>query len=128
MADSKTIELSPKIATKRRVWAQVFLCDGCCCGHTEKGHAKVPTDWLREQWRAHKLTFQVDLSPVYCLGPCDAANVLCVLTPEGSRWLGGLKSEHYPLLLQWAIACRDAQKTLPLPPEFDGHDFERFQN
>jgi hypothetical protein len=31
-----------------------------------------------------------------CLGPCDLANVVCLVTPQGLIWLGGLTTQtHY---------------------------------
>lgn len=112
--------------TKRRVLAQLLVCDGCCCNHPERGHDAVPVEWLRAQWKARKLTSRVDLTTPYCLGPCDAANVLCVLTPAGSRWFGGLKTAHYPLVLDWAARVSEAGTVVPLPAALDELEFERW--
>lgn len=116
-----------EIQIKRRVHAQILMCDGCCCGRVENGHRAVPTEAMKQQWRAHKLGFEVDLTTPYCLGPCDAANVVCIMGAAGSRWFGRLQKEHYALLLEWAKACKTAQRALPLPPQFDALEFDRWR-
>lgn len=114
--------------TKRRVWAQILVCEGCCCGHAEKGYDPVPSQWLREQWQKHKLMYEVDLTIPYCLGPCDMANVACILLPDATIWLGALKHEHYALLFEWALSCKRAAGVLPLPSALMSHRFPRFRD
>lgn len=123
------MEITPTMPqTKRRVIAQLLICQGCCCGVTENGHAPVPADWLRAQWRKRKLMYKVDLTIPYCLGPCDVCNVVCVLTPHGSTWLGRVdQHEQYEALLEWATQCAAAQRALPLPAQFEPHIFQRFR-
>ena len=38
------------LTTKRRVIAQVLVCQGCC-GQTERGRPTVPAEWLKQEWR-----------------------------------------------------------------------------
>ncbi len=110
-----------------RVLGQIVCCEGCCCGQTDKGFPPFPRDWLKQQWKEEKLNRSMQLTISGCLGPCDLANVFCVISPEGMQWFGGLQ-EHwqYDLLLGWAKTSRDAGILLELPAELNRHRFERF--
>ena len=81
----------------------------------------------QSQWKEEKLNKSVQLTISGCLGPCDLANVICVISPQGIQWLGGLQEQwQYGLLLDWAKASRDAGVLLELPAELNHHRFERF--
>lgn len=114
-----------KLETKRRVFAQIFVCQGCCCGQTAKGHPPVPVDWLKAEFKRRKLIRNVQVTISGCLGPCDVTNVVALALPGGMRWYGGL-TEHwqYEELLDWASAVKDAQVLLPLPAWLAGHEVE----
>ncbi len=116
------------LATPRsRALGQILLCEGCCCGRTDRGFKPVPCDWIEQQWKEEKLNRTVELTISGCLGPCDLANVACVISPQGIQWFGGLQEQwQYGLLLDWAKASRDAGVLLELPAELGRHRFERF--
>ena len=117
----------PMATARGRVLGQVLVCEGCCCGRTDKGFAPVPRDWIKQQWKDEKLNKSVQLTISGCLGPCDLANVVCVVSPKGLQWLGGLQEQwQFDLLLDWARASRDAGVLLELPAELSRHRFERF--
>ena len=102
--------------TRRKVLAHLLVCSGCCCGRTDKGRPAVPVDWLKQEWKRHRLHASVHLSISGCLGPCDCANVVGVLGPNGEVWLGGLDDQkQYGLLLEWAMNIAQANLNLPLP-------------
>ena len=62
-----------------------------------------------------------------CLGPCDPASVLRVISRKGLQWFGGLREQwQYDLLLDWATASREAGVLLESPAELNRHRFERF--
>ncbi|MDA8018939.1 MAG: (2Fe-2S) ferredoxin domain-containing protein [Thermoanaerobaculia bacterium] len=85
------------------------------------------SDWMKHQWKDRKLNKSVQLTISGCLGPCDLANVLCVISPQGMQWFGGLQEQwQYDLLLEWATASRDAGVLLEIPAELNRHRFERF--
>lgn len=116
------------LETKRQVFAQIFVCNGCCCGQTGKGHPAVPVDWLKAEFKARKLIRNVQITISGCLGPCDVPNVIAILTPgEGMRWFGYL-SEHwqYESLIEWASAAKAAQDPLPLPSWLAAHALDPF--
>jgi hypothetical protein len=59
------------LETKRRVFGQLIICQGCCCGATEKGHPAVPVEWLKDEWRKRGLLKRFQLSIISCVGSCD---------------------------------------------------------
>lgn len=124
----ETLGRQEPLATARgRVLAQIVVCEGCCCGRTDKGFEPVPRDWIKQRWKHDKLNKAVQLTISGCLGPCDLANVLCVISPMGMQWFGGLQERwQYELLLNWANASRAAGVLLELPAELNRHRFERF--
>ncbi|MFB5759367.1 (2Fe-2S) ferredoxin domain-containing protein [Paenibacillus medicaginis] len=117
-----------QVATKRRVLGQVMICNGCCCGRTEKGRPGIPLDRLKSRWKEEKLLKSIQLTITGCLGPCDIANVVSIQTPDGPVWFGGIEEEAlYDDLLEWAIASRNQDKLLELPANLMPYRFERFQ-
>src|ERR1700760_3048011 len=112
---------SPQKPTVRNVLAQVLVCKGCCCGKVERGKPEVPVDWLKEEWKKHKLLRRVQLTITGCLGPCDIPNVIEIVRGDGSQWLGGITlRDEYQSLIDWAIRCRDTGKLEELPDDLAG--------
>ena len=124
----EALDRQEPLATARgRVLGQLVLCEGCCCGRTDKGFKPLPRDWIKQQWKDEKLNKSVQLTISGCLGPCDLANVVCVISRKGMQWFGGLQEQwQFDLLLDWAIASRDAGVLFEVPAELDRHRFERF--
>jgi hypothetical protein len=115
------------LETKRQTIGQVLVCVGCCCGRTDRGKPPVPVDWLKQEWKARKLLKTIQLTISGCLGPCDLVNVVCLVTPSGTRWLGGLNEQrHFEALLAWATDSTAAARLLPLPALLSQQEFERF--
>jgi cobaltochelatase CobN len=111
--------------TKRRVIAQIFVCDGCCCGRAEKGNPPVPRDYLKAEFKRRKLISKVQLTITGCLGPCDVYNVVALWLPEGLRWFGGLTEFwQYESLMEWASECADQGEASPLPRWLLAHEFQ----
>ena len=124
----ETLSRHEPLATARgRILGQIVLCEGCCCGRTDKGFPPVPRDRIKRQWKGEKLNKSVQLTISGCLGPCDLANVFCVVSPSGMQWFGGLQEQRqYDLLLDWAKASRAAGVLLEMPAELNRRRFERF--
>lgn len=115
------------LQTKRQTIGQILVCVGCCCGRTDRGKPPVPTDWLKAEWKAHKLLKTIQLTISGCLGPCDLVNVVCLVTPLGTRWLGGLtEQKHFDALLHWALQAQSSGSLPPLPALLAQQEFERF--
>ena len=107
------------LKTKRLVLGQITICQGCCCGNTERGLPEAPVEWLKNEWRKRGLLKRVQLTISGCVGPCDVPNVVVITTSSGSLWLGNIsRFEDYRSLLEWAVCCRDAGEMLTLPPQF----------
>ena len=111
--------------TKRRVVGQMIVCQGCCCGATQKGRPEVPADWLREEWRRRGLLKRVQLTISGCVGPCDVPNVVVINSEAGSRWLANITEfGQYRSLVEWAARSADVGHLLELPQEFKPHMIE----
>lgn len=116
-----------RLRTRRQPLAQIVLCQGCCCGQTERGLPAVPLDWLKPIWKSEKLNKTVQLTVSGCLGPCDLPNVCCIVMPQEQAWYGRLTTrEDYAVLLNWARQCRERAEALPLPAELAHLRFERW--
>ncbi|MBS3157808.1 (2Fe-2S) ferredoxin domain-containing protein [Candidatus Woesearchaeota archaeon] len=53
----------------------VFVCNGCCCGHEEKGNPSVNNLLFMRLLNGEK---NLKIEQPYCLGPCREANVIKV--------------------------------------------------
>jgi hypothetical protein len=114
-------------AIKRQALAQLVLCVGCCCGRTDRGMPAVPVERLKAIWKAEKLNRTVQLTLSGCLGPCDLANVVAVMSARGAEWFGNLERDgQYDLLLAWARSCHAVRTLSPTPPALHPFRFERF--
>ncbi len=92
------------------------VCDGCCCGRTERGNNEVPVEYLRSSWKKHDLKTSVKLTISGCLGPCKMNNVSLVTVGEKRIWLGKLSGEEkYGALVKWAqdIATNGTDAEIP---------------
>jgi predicted metal-binding protein len=113
------------LTTKRRVIAQVFVCQGCCCGQVERGRPAVPAEWLKQEWRKRGLLKRVQLTISGCLGPCDVPNVVSIVTQGKTVWLGNIsRKDQYQSLLDWASRSKDSGRAVEIPGEFVSHLLE----
>jgi len=118
------------LETRRdQLLGQLLFCEGCCCGRPDRGFPPLPKDRIKSRWKSGKLNEVIQLTISGCLGPCDLANVACILGADGSSvWLGGLREESsYDDLIQWAEECRTVGRVLPLPNTLEQHRFQRFE-
>lgn len=124
----RKLSRSEALRTDRdQVLGQVLVCKGCCCGRSDRGFAHVPRDWIKRRWKEEALNKTVQLTISGCLGPCDLANVVCIVSPERMQWLGGMNdNRQYEALFDWAKASRSAGALLELPAALNRHRFERF--
>jgi hypothetical protein len=120
-------DLDCTLTTKRLVVGQLIVCQGCCCGSTERGLPEVPVDWLKNEWRKRGLLKRVQLTISGCVGPCDVPNVVVVTSSVGTQWLGHVESfEEYRILVEWAVRCKDAGEMLALPRELQARRINPF--
>src|SRR5579862_159567 len=113
------------LTTKRKVIAQVFVCQGCCCGQVERGRPEVPAQWLKEEWRRRDLLKRVQLTISGCLGPCDVPNVVAIVTQTSTVWLGNIsRRDQYQSLLDWASRSKNLGCAIDIPSELLVHLLE----
>jgi cobaltochelatase CobN len=105
--------------------AHLMVCArGCCCGHTERGHAEVPVDFYKDEYKRRGLRRRVQLTMSGCLGPCPVANVVLLVCDGRPLWFQSINSR--PLIaalfdyLQQLLA---ADRYLPPPPGLAEHVF-----
>ena len=104
----------------------VTVCNGCCCGRTEKGHSEIPLDNLKDSWRKFNLEDKIKLTISDCLGPCSMHNVTLLKTSKGQTWLGKLnQEEHYSALVKWACNIKEQKKEIALPKILLQNKFNR---
>lgn len=126
----ETIQRGEPLATRRSgTLGQIFFCEGCCCGRSDKGFPALPKEMIKERWKTLKLNGTIQLTISGCLGPCDLANVFYLLPSDGvGQWFGGLAENwQYETVIQWAMDCQQASQLLPLPASLECHRFTRFQ-
>lgn len=117
------------ICTKRPMLGQISVCNGCCCGQTQKGHPEVPVEWLKREWKYRGLLKRVHLTISGCLGPCDVPNVVLITSAQGTEWLGEITQfRQYELLTDWAEQSKIADRLLPLPREFNAHRLAAYRD
>ena len=109
--------------------SSVIVCNGCCCGNLEKGHDKVPIEFLENEWERHGLKEVVTLKISGCLGPCSMRNVEILDNLEGPMWLGGLSGDgHYRGIVDWALDYTTNGPKSSLSEILQKLVFERTQN
>jgi cobaltochelatase CobN len=109
------------LTTPSRAIASVLVCNGCCCGHTEKGKPPLPKARIEAAWKDQSLGRAVRLRFVDCLGPCSEANVAVVKTATETIWLAALASDQeYEELAAWAKQSALQGTLSPLPASLLG--------
>ena len=106
-----------KMVNVARRQGQLFVCTGCCCGHTERGHAPVPTELYHNEWERRKLRNRVHLTIGGCLGPCALANVVMLLFDGRALYFHSMNREDLVLALyDYIEQMLAADAYLPPPP------------
>jgi cobaltochelatase CobN len=107
-----------KMVNVPRRQGHLFVCaTGCCCGHTERGHAAVPTDLYDREWERRKWRNRVHLTVGGCLGPCTLSNVTMLIFDDHTLYFQSLNNEELILaLLDYVDSMLAADRYLPPPP------------
>lgn len=97
---------------------QLFVCaTGCCCGHTERGHAPVPLDLYEREWSRRRIRHKVHLSIGGCLGPCALSNVALLLYAGQQVWFHSIEREEQVVAIyDYLEAMVRADRYLEPPP------------
>lgn len=109
-ADGKTINVP-------RRQGHLFVCaSGCCCGHTEDGHASVPVELYDREWERRKWRNRVHLTIGGCLGPCELANVAMLIFDSHTLYFQSLNNDMLVVaLLDYIDSMLAADAYLPPP-------------
>ena len=121
-ADGKTVNVP-------RRQGHLFVCaTGCCCGHTERGHAPVPVELYDDEWERRKWRNRVHLTIGGCLGPCVLSNVTMLMFDGRTLYFQSLNSEPLIMaLLDYVDAMLAADAYLPPPPALAELHFTAFR-
>ncbi|MGI8914616.1 MAG: nitrile hydratase accessory protein [Chloroflexota bacterium] len=107
---------------------QLFVCaSGCCCGHTERGHAPVPVELYHQEWVRRRIRHRVHLSLGGCLGPCALSNVALLLFAGREVWFHSITGEEQVIaIFDYVEAMVRANRYLPPPPDLAPQVFDVF--
>ncbi|HEX8088673.1 MAG TPA: (2Fe-2S) ferredoxin domain-containing protein [Blastocatellia bacterium] len=122
------VERADKEVKKTRVLeGQLFVCQGCCCGKTERGMPTLPLDDFKHQWKERGIRLRVHLTVTGCLGPCPLANVVLILFVGQSVWLHSINTpEHVTAIYDYLEAMLEAENYLSPCGLLAGCHFNRF--
>jgi cobaltochelatase CobN len=105
----------------------LFVCQGCCCGRTDKGFPALPLDEFKCQWKERGIRRRFHLTISGCLGPCALANVVLIVFRGRSVWLHSINSsEDVSLIYSYVERMLLAENYLDPPAELAGRQFERY--
>jgi nitrile hydratase accessory protein len=107
---------------------QLFVCaTGCCCGHTERGHAPVPEELYHSEWARRRIRHKVHLSMGGCLGPCALSNVVLLLFAGREIWFHSVTGDEQVIaIFDYIEAMVRADRYLPPPPALAPQVFDVF--
>jgi nitrile hydratase accessory protein len=107
---------------------QLFVCaTGCCCGHTERGHAPVPEDLYHREWARRRIRHKVHLSLGGCLGPCALSNVALLLFAGHQIWFHSIEGDEQVIaIFDYVEAMVRADQYLSPPPVLAPQVFDVF--
>lgn len=107
---------------------QLFVCaTGCCCGHTERGHAPVPVDLYHQEWSRRRIRHKVHLSLGGCLGPCALSNVVLLLYGGHQIWFHSVTGDEQVIaIFDYIETIVRAGQYLPPPPALAEQVFDVF--
>jgi cobaltochelatase CobN len=104
----------------------IMVCaKGCCCGRTERGHAAVPIDFYKQEYKRRKIRNSVQLTMSGCLGPCQLANVVLLFFDGRPVWLQSINTEpQIVALFDYVERMLAAEGFLPPPAELAEYVFD----
>lgn len=107
---------------------QLFVCaTGCCCGHTERGHAPVPEELYHREWVRRRIRHKVHLSMGGCLGPCALSNVALLLFEGRQIWFHSITGDAQVIrIFDYIESMVRANRYLPPPADLQDQIFDVF--
>lgn len=105
----------------------LFVCQGCCCGRTDKGIPPLPLEEFKSQWKDRGIRRRFHLTISGCLGPCALANVVLLVFRGKSVWLHSINSpSDVDSIYGWVERMLVAESYLEPPPELAERQFDRY--
>jgi cobaltochelatase CobN len=105
----------------------LFVCQGCCCGRTDKGFPALPLEEFKRQWKERGIRRRFHLTISGCLGPCPLANVVLILFHGRSVWLHSINAaEDVSLIYGYVERMLLAGRFLEPPAELAERRFDRY--
>ncbi len=105
----------------------LFVCNGCCCGRTEKGFPPLPLDEFKRQWKKRGIRRRFHLTVSGCLGPCTLANVVLLQFRGRSMWFHSINQvEDVDLIYNFVEQMLQGEMELDVPAELAGRLFQRY--
>lgn len=105
----------------------LFVCQGCCCGRTDKGFPPLPLDDFKQQWKARGIRRRFHLTITGCLGPCPLANVVLLVFGGRALWLHSINAPaDVSLLYDYVERMLRASAYQDPPPELAWRVFQRY--
>jgi cobaltochelatase CobN len=122
------VERADGVAKEIRIQdGHLFVCNGCCCGRTEKGFPPLALEEFKRQWKSRGIRRRFHLTVSGCLGPCPLANVVMLQFRGHSVWLHSINSEDDVSEIYGYIERMLAeQEYLEPPASLAGRRFQRY--
>jgi cobaltochelatase CobN len=105
----------------------LFVCQGCCCGRTDKGFPALPLEEFKRQWKERGIRRRFHLTVSGCLGPCPLANVILIQFHGQSVWLHSINSpSDVTLIYDYVERMLLDESYLDPPAALAGRHFQRY--
>jgi nitrile hydratase accessory protein len=105
----------------------LFVCNGCCCGRTDKGFPALPLDEFKQQWKQRGLRRRFHLTISGCLGPCPLANVVLLQFRGQSMWFHSInQSGDVNLIYNYVEQMLQEETSLDPPDALAARQFDRY--
>ena len=105
----------------------LFVCNGCCCGRTEKGFPALPLEEFKQQWKKRGFRRRFHLTISGCLGPCPLANVVLLQFRGRSMWFHSINhAQDVDLIYDYVERMLQGETDLDVPGELAGRHFQRY--
>lgn len=105
----------------------LFICNGCCCGRSDKGFPELALDEFKRQWKKRGIRRRFHLTVSGCLGPCPLANVVLLQFHGHSMWFHSINhAEDVDLIYDYVERMLLSAAVLDPPDSLASRRFERY--
>jgi len=105
----------------------LFLCNGCCCGRTDKGFPALALKEFKQQWKKRGFRRRIHLTVSGCLGPCPLANVVLLQFHGRTMWFHSINHvRDVDLIYNYVEDMLLAENYLDPPEPLATRLFERY--